>query len=206
MTAQPAPAGRPLADPPVGHAVLEALWHEHRRWVAAVLLAHKPREADLEDLLQEVAMTFVSRVHELRDPGALRGWLRSVALNAARMDARRVRLRRVTQRPLDAGDHDLPDPAVVRDRRAAEARAEAQAALDAARDLPEDLREPLLLRCLRGQSQKQIAATLGVPETTVETRLARARRLLRERLAASERPAFAASAPLGRAAAGARHP
>jgi len=206
MTVDPAPRGRNPADPPAGHAALEALWAEHRRWVAVVLLAHKPREADLEDLLQEVAMTFVSRVHELRDPGALRGWLRSVALNAARMDARRVRVRRSTLRPLDPEHDELPDPQHARERRAAEARAEAQAALSAAGQLPEELREPLLLRCLRGLSQKQIAATLGLPETTIETRLARARRLLRERLAAPAPHSFAASAPLGRAAAGARQP
>src|SRR5688572_6190035 len=38
---------------------VRALWQENRRWVAAVILAHKPREADLEDLLQDVAMSFV---------------------------------------------------------------------------------------------------------------------------------------------------
>lgn len=203
MTLEPAQRGQPAAAES-GPAALEALWREHRRWVAAVLLAHKPREAELEDLLQEVAMTFVSRVHELRDPGALRPWLRTVAVNVARMDARRVRLRRAALRPLDDEHAELPDPRQAADGRAREARAEAQAALDAAARLPQDLREALLLRCVRGLSQKQIAALLDVPETTVETRLARARRLLRERLAA---PADldAAGAP-GRLAAGARHP
>jgi len=192
-----------VAEPsqPSNQAVLEALWHEHRRWVAAVLLAHKPREAELEDLLQEVAMTLVSRVHELRDPRALRPWLRAVAINVARMDARRVNVRRATLRPLQDEHADMPDPAHERDRRAADAGVEARAALAAVQALPEELREPLLLRSVRGLSQKQIAAALDLPETTIETRLCRARRLLRERLSV---PAPSASERVLRAAAGAQ--
>lgn len=157
-----------------------AQWREHRRWVAAVLLAHMPRHAELEDLLQEVALTLVARGHELREPAALRGWLRTVALNTARMAARRVRLP-VVESPDGSGD-ELPDPAADRRERQRDAAAEAEQALRLTRQLPDPYREALLLRCVDGLSQKQIAETLGVPETTVETRLARARRMLRERL------------------------
>ncbi len=206
MTGEPGQRREATADSATGRAVLEALWHAHRRWVAAVLLAHKPREAELEDLLQEVAMTFVTHVHELRDPGALRPWLRTVALNAARMDARRVRLRRALLRPLKDEHADLADPGRERRLRADDARAEAQAALQAAQSLPEELREPLLLRSVRGLSQKQIAALLDLPETTVETRLARARRQLREKLAPPARPSDARPATAARASAGANPP
>ena len=41
-------------------------------------------------------------------------------------------------------------------------------------------REPLLLRCVRALSYQQISEVLDLPITTVETRLARARRMLRE--------------------------
>ena len=160
-------------------ATVGAQWREHRRWIAAVLLAHMPRHAELEDLLQDVALTFVARGHELREPAALRGWLRTVALNTARMAARRVRL------PVadSAGESEhLPDPAVERRERQRDAAVEADRALRLTRELPDPYREALLLRCVDGLSQKQIAETLGVPETTVETRLARARRMLRERL------------------------
>jgi RNA polymerase sigma factor (sigma-70 family) len=204
MTGEPGQRDIAPADRVTGRAVLEALWHEHRRWVAAVLLAHKPREAELEDLLQEVAMIFVTRVHELRDPGALRPWLRAVAVNVARMDGRRANLRRQVLRPLQDEHAELADPARDRRLRADEARADAQAALQAAQSLPEEFREPLLLRCLRGLSQKEIAALLSLPETTVETRLARARRLLRDKLA--PRPSDARPASAARASAGASPP
>jgi RNA polymerase sigma-70 factor (ECF subfamily) len=48
--------------------------------------------------------------------------------------------------------------------------------------LPSQFAEPLLLQATQGLSQRQLAQLLGVPETTVETRLARGRRMLRQLL------------------------
>jgi RNA polymerase sigma-70 factor (ECF subfamily) len=165
-------------------AAVDALWRDHRRWVAAILLAHMSREAELEDLLQEVAVIVVTRIGELRDPGALRPWLRTIAINAARMEARSGKSRRTRLRPLENedGEISITDPSSEREQLASDARAEAETVLRLARALPEDYREPLLLRSVHGLTQKQIAATLGVPETTVETRLSRGRRLLRQQL------------------------
>ncbi len=153
-----------------------ALWMAHRRWVAALLLAHKSRETELEDLLQEVAVRVVAHVDELRDPRATKAWLRTVALNVARTDGRKQTVRRehkegVTLHIAQTNEREAPAP--VSDR---------GAILEAARALPEAYREPLILRSLRGMSYKQIADTLGVPVTTIETRLVRARRMLREAL------------------------
>ena len=164
---------------PEHRADVSAVWREHRRWVAAVLLAHMPREADLEDLLQDVAVTVVTRIGELRDRSRLRGWLRTVAVNTARMAGRKSRVRRVVMRPLVAADDALPDPSARAPWAGAAARAEAESALALVQSLPVEYREPPLLRSVRGLSQKQIAETLGLTETTVETRLARARRMLR---------------------------
>jgi len=38
----------------------------------------------------------------------------------------------------------------------------------------------VLLRCARGMTHKQISEITGLPETTIETRIARGRRMLRE--------------------------
>lgn len=159
---------------------LDALWREHRRVIATVLLAHMPRTAELDDLLQEVAVVFVQRLADLRDPARLPGWLRSVAVNVARTAARRRQARPVAA---DLDGVDVPDPAVERRVRVEEARGELQHVLNCALTLPADEREPLLLRALHGWGQRAIAELLDVPETTVESRLARARRALRRRMA-----------------------
>jgi RNA polymerase sigma-70 factor (ECF subfamily) len=158
-------------------AALGELWRAHRDWVAAVLFVHAPRRDDLEDLLQEVALALVARIGDLASPGAFRAWLRAIALNTARSAGRRVRARpRLAPLPdIDA----LPDPDAERRARSMAAGAAVAAVMDTLAHLPLELREPLVLRCVHGLSQRAIAAALEVPETTVETRLARARRLLR---------------------------
>ena len=63
-----------------------------------------------------------------------------------------------------------------------ESREQGKRALDVAGRLPDAYREVLVLRAVRGLSYKQIGEILGVPVTTVETRLARARRMVREEM------------------------
>ncbi|HEV8259385.1 MAG TPA: sigma factor-like helix-turn-helix DNA-binding protein, partial [Burkholderiales bacterium] len=48
--------------------------------------------------------------------------------------------------------------------------------------LPSEYREPLLLRCVQSMTYQQISEILDLPVTTIETRLARARRMLREEI------------------------
>lgn len=153
-------------------AAMHALWHQHRRWIAAVLLSHKSREDQLDDLLQEVAMALVRRIETLREAGNVRAWLRTVAINAARASARARRSRpqpnSLAAEPpgaLPARDHSLDE--------------EAQRVMELAAELPEAYREPLLLRAVHGVRGRHIAEMLGLTEATVETRIARARRMLR---------------------------
>lgn len=159
---------------------LRVLWEQNRRWVAAILLAHKPAWADLDDLLQEVAASVVRHSGELRDPASFRSWLRTVAINSARLAAR-ARKYRPEPKPL-AGDEPLATvaPGGVTSVSFNEDREEGRRLLELAMELPEGYREPLLLKTLRDLSYRQIGELVGLPETTVETRIARARKMLRE--------------------------
>ncbi len=164
----------------------QVLWHRHRRWVAAIILAHRPRTVEVEDLMQDVAIKFLSKLETLRDPSAFRPWLRQIAINICRGAARKLRptLHLVGSDP----DSDQPETGAVGAPASREESVPWQATkqemaknlLEQALSLPPDYREPLLLRCLRCMSYKQISELLQLPITTVETRLARARRMLRE--------------------------
>lgn len=165
---------------------VQALWHAHRRWVAAILLAHKPRECDLDDLLQEVAMSLVKNIQTLHDPAAVKPWLRTIAINLARSSGRRQRVVKKVMPILAAGaqrtaelNESLEGPGDDRGRRA----------LELASQLPPEYREPLILRAVRGMSYRQIADVMGVPMTTIETRLARARRMLKVEMERLDEPA-----------------
>ncbi len=166
---------------------LERLWERHRRWIAAVILLHKPRDVEVDDLLQEVAATLVAKIDTLRDPETFPGWLRSVAMNAARMAARGLRRRNAA---VDRFSRDeLIDRSAERQRRdSAHRTVAARAAADQLRarlaSLPAGYAEPLLLRLVHDLSYLQIAAIMDLPETTVENRIVRGRRMLREQAAA----------------------
>lgn len=170
---------------------VRAVWQANRRWVAAVILAHKPREAELEDLLQDVAMSFVRTIGTLRDEAMIRPWLRTVAMNAARAAGRETSRRRrhmgwkvsdgSTAQESEAGIGAGTGAAAGRGPDESVQRQEEAARLGTlASRLPEGYREPLLLKCVRGLSYRQIGELMGLPETTIETRIARGRKMLRE--------------------------
>ncbi|MFN0057566.1 MAG: RNA polymerase sigma factor [Planctomycetota bacterium] len=170
---------------------LETLWREYRRWVAAILLAHRPAGADLDDLLQDVAVALVERIGDLRSAASFRGWLRTVALNVARTHGRRAALEHRRRKELSA-DVLAADGAAAAESHAALASNDGVAAheerarvLRAFDTLTPDERELLVLRSVRGLSQRELAQMMVLPETTIETRLARARKKLRASLAKS---------------------
>ena len=150
---------------------IEALWQEHRRWIAAVLLAHKSAGDQLDDLLQDVAMTLVSKISTLREAGNIRAWLRMVAVNVARASARRSRSRPRLQRLSDEAESEACVSGVGINL----LDGEAQSVLALAQQLPEAYREPLMLRAVRGMRGKHIATIMDLTEATVETRIARGR-------------------------------
>lgn len=156
---------------------IRTVWQRHRRWVAAVLLAHKPPHAELDDLIQEVAMAFVRMIGSLRDEGMLKPWLRTVAINAARAAARRHQRERACDVPVSASPASAAGADPLGQLVGHE---EARRLMALAANLPDGYREPLLLKCVRGMSYRQISHIMGLPETTIETRIARGRRLLRE--------------------------
>ena len=108
-------------------AAMRELWNRHRRWVAAVLLAHMPRDAELDDLLQEVAVAVVAKISGLREEAAFKPWLRAVALSIAKTSARRRTVRKsgwlrlvsfTGAREDDRSDgHDHSSPAMREGRR-----------------------------------------------------------------------------------------
>lgn len=175
-------ASRRLADARQGDTSAAAgLVREHDRWIRSVIYAVCGRAELVDDIAQQVWAQVWERLDTLRDPERIRSWLYNIARNAA-IDASVANRRR--QRgmvSLDAG----PEPA--RDRQANPLAAviadETERFLvDAVQALPAIYREPFVLRHLEDWPYVQIAEVLGLTVESVETRLVRARRLLRDSL------------------------
>lgn len=149
--------------------------------------------------MQAVAVQLVAKIHELREPEAFKPWLRAIAANTARASGRKTTRRRKHRLKLVGVARAVePDHAAAEAHAQKESMDQARRLMDLARTLPEGYREPLLLRCVRGMSYRQIGEVLDLPETTIETRIARGRRMLRELAEAENTNPARAEARAGR--------
>jgi RNA polymerase sigma factor (sigma-70 family) len=148
----------------------------HQAMVCGIALGILGDFAASEDAGQEAFLTAWRKIHELREPERLRGWLGQIARNAALGYLRR-------KRGHDALDEDLalidesptPDEAAANEEEAALVR-------DALAKLPETYRLPLILFYREGKSVAAVAESLGIGEDAVKQRLVRGRDMLRDRM------------------------
>ncbi len=139
------------------------------------------------DVVQETYIRAWERLDGLRDPGAATAWICRIARNVAH-DRRRGWWSRV-RAPLDAAweSRAVPETAAVAADEALEEAERAASVRRALAKLPEKHRVVLLLREVEGMAYEEIAAALGLPAGTVESRLHRARQGLARRLAKAGR-------------------
>jgi RNA polymerase sigma factor (sigma-70 family) len=134
---------------------------------------------DAEDVVQEAylrAFRFFSGFHG----GNSRTWLLTIVRNTCYswLEKNRTQERAATfdeQVHTDIVESQDPETLLFR-------KADAQSLQQALEELPTTFREVLVLVEMEGLSYKQVAEMLGIPVGTVMSRLARARRRLREYL------------------------
>ena len=117
---------------------------------------------DGRDAAQEALLQIFRDLRTLREPKALRGWTRRIAVREAIRHAQRARREPAVGTPAER----LPardDPALAHDVRSV------------LRGLPPEQRAILVLRDLEGLSEREAAAQLDVAHGTVKSRLHRAR-------------------------------
>lgn len=159
---------------------LDALVRRHDRWVRNIVYATVANSAALDDIVQSVWLRVWQQIGSLIEPARWRAWLYKLAKNAAidagQKAAGERRLRLAFSRA-EAEQARTPQP--QKELMAAEDRRRVLAAIQA---LPAIYREPFILRHLEDWSYAEIGEAMSLPVDTVETRLVRARRLLRAAL------------------------
>lgn len=157
------------------------LYGRYARMVHGILLCRvPPREVD--DLVQEVFLLALRKLHSLRDAARFGAWLGTITRNRANDYHRKaIPVERVTEPVED--DHA--------ETRATDHVIEQEAAMTLAvlRMLPETYREPLLLRLVEGMTGPEIAARMGLTHGSVRVNLHRGMHMLREKLAEKARGA-----------------
>jgi len=162
---------------PGSEADFERLYRSSYRRILATLIGLLGDRHSAEDCAQDAFMRAYRGWSAWRPEAPAEAWVHRIAINAAISYRRRERLRQVGEvmRRLGRPGHP-PDPAEVLER---------SELLTALLRLPGKQAAALVLRHYHGYSNREIATALGVPEPTIASRLAAARRKLKRVLAAT---------------------
>lgn len=157
-------------------AAFEALVRRHGPMVLGVCRRVLCHTHDAEDAFQATFLVLVRKASSLLPRHRLGNWLYGVAYRAA-LKARAATLKRRAKESQAAGASRRQPPT-------SDSLLDLQALLDQELSrLPDKYREPVVLCELEGRSRKDVARQLGIPEGTLSSRLAAARRMLAKRLA-----------------------
>jgi RNA polymerase sigma-70 factor (ECF subfamily) len=138
--------------------------------VHGILLARVPRN-EVDDLVQDIFLLALKKLHTLRDRAAFGPWIAMIARNRA-MDFHR-RSRDTVEITDDMRSTDSSDT-------------KATEMLEIIRSLSDAYRETLILRLVEGMTGPEIAARTGLTPASVRVNLHRGMKLLREKLGLGE--------------------
>lgn len=156
------------------------LMRRHHAWVRGVVFAVLGNQDGVDDVTQQVWTRVWLQIGKLKETSRWRPWIYRMARNTA-IDAGREMTRRRQRTRLLAAEFDAnakvqaPGEELLSDDKH-------RTIMRAVQGLPAIYREPFVLRHVNGWSYKEMAGVMGLPEDTIETRLVRARRLLRATL------------------------
>jgi RNA polymerase sigma factor (sigma-70 family) len=157
-------------------AALEVLVRRHGPMVWGVCRRILSNHHDAEDALQATFLVLARKAASVRPSSMVGNWLYGVARQTALKARATVAKRRTRERQVV----DMPDPAVKEQ----DFSGDLQALLDQELSrLPDKYRVAIVLCDLEGETRKQVARQLGLPEGTLAGRLTRGRAMLAKRLA-----------------------
>lgn len=156
----------------------EQIYRRFSPYVGTIVARLDPRGPDPEDLVQEVFLAAARGLRGLRDPAAVKGWLRTVSV---RMVRRRLRLRRMwrwlgIEEDADQQLHLVDEGTSAQDRLLLES---AYRVLDR---LPVEDRLAFVLHHIEGETLETVAGLCRCSLATAKRRIARAQETIEARM------------------------
>lgn len=159
------------------HRLYGVTYHRVFRTLIAIL----DDESAAEDCTQEAFLSAFKAWKTWKADAPAEAWIHRIAINTALSYRRKQRLRQVGELIKHLGQPAVAGPGA------------SDLGLDLLRELqrlPAKQAATLVLRHLHGYTNREIAAALGLPESTVASRLMEAKRTLRVRLGGRRRKSF----------------
>jgi RNA polymerase sigma-70 factor (ECF subfamily) len=165
----------------------EAFGELVRRWerpIYALSFGMLGSAEDARDATQETFLAAFRNLRGFRGEAKVSSWLHRIAVNQCITRQRRARVRSETalEDEAERGGAQLATPAHVSPARVAERRERTDAVRRAVAALPTELREVIVMKEFEELTFQEIADALGVPLSTVKSRLYTALKQLRLRL------------------------
>lgn len=142
------------------------VFRRYAPYVGAIVLQLIGRPGDVDDVVQDVFIQAHRGLSKLRDPAAVRPWLRRIAVRRARRWLRK----RWVRRWLGEADIDM-QPELVDSSASPEERAQIAHIYRMLDKMPRDERIVWVLRLVEGETLEAIADLLGCSVSTVQRRL-----------------------------------
>jgi RNA polymerase sigma-70 factor (ECF subfamily) len=165
---------------------LEELLERHQPRVYRFGMKMCGDREDAQDVLQETLLAMARGVHDFRGASSISTWLYTIARSFCIKKRRKSRFAPERHDSIDASE-DVATVEVADSARGPDeevAGKQVQAALDQAiATLDPDSREVLILRDMEGLTAPEVAEVLGTSTQAVKSRLHRARRSVRDRVA-----------------------
>jgi RNA polymerase sigma-70 factor (ECF subfamily) len=164
---------------------LDTLMERHSGGLFRFIYRYVLNEEDARDLLQETFVRAYFKKSQFQPRARISTWLYRIALNLCRDHARS----RVTKESKLTESFAMPREDIVSNTATPSDLASTEEEISllerAIQRLPDDLRTALIMVALEEKPQEECAQVLGISRKAVETRVYRARQLLRQRLSSS---------------------
>lgn len=150
----------------------EQLYRIYAGKLFSVSLKYSPSYAQAEDNLQEAFMTIFEKINQFKNKGSFEGWLKRIVVNTALQKYRQPPVYQIGEKAnleaeeLEVETDDLPLPYLLK----------------LIQELPDRYRMVFNLYVLDGFSHKEIAKMMQISTGTSKSNLARARKILQEKI------------------------
>ena len=151
-----------------------ALYRQHIQTVYNIALSYLKNPAEAEDVASDVFVQLLESGMTFPDQTQARAWLITVTRNRCKNHLKHwLRRRRASEEVMEQIPVESAEP-------------ELRQVMEAVCRLPERYRLPLMLFAVEGYSVRETAEILHLNESTVRTRIARAREMIRKETGVDE--------------------
>jgi len=153
----------------------EELYKRYASKMLGVCMRYARDKAEAEDVLQESFIKVFENLHNYRNEGSLEGWVRRIIVHTA-INSYKKNLKIISKDSDETSNLNIninPD--------AVSAMTEKEL-LKIINELPEPYKIVFNLFVIEGYSHKEISEITEIPENTSKSHLARARKMLQEKL------------------------